>query len=191
VSGFERTIVGLATWWMSLTGAAYFFMKYLMSASDPYSVVHHPWQPHALSLHVIGGPIAVFALGLIARDHIVDRLLDPRQRRGRGTGLVLLILAPSMIASGYLLQVVTDPAVKRVLVGAHLISGGLYALLFAGHLLVGRSLRQGANGARAGAARARARRSTRKLDRPGRRGIGLFVRRRVVDTPAGREERTP
>jgi len=191
VSGIERTIVGLATWWMSLTGAAFFFMKYLMSASDPYSVIHHPWQPHALSLHVIGGPISVFALGLIARDHIVGRLLDPRQRRGRATGLVLLILAPSMIASGYLLQVITDPAVKRVLVGAHLISGGLYALLFAGHLLVGRSLRRGANGARVGAATSRARRSTRDLDRPERRGIKSLVRRRAVDTPAGREEMTP
>jgi len=181
VSGIERTIVGLATWWMSLTGAAFFFMKYLMSSADPYSVIHHPWQPHALSLHVIGGPIAVFALGLITRDHIVDRLLDPRQRHGRATGLVLLLLAPSMIASGYLLQVVTDPAVKRVLVGAHLVSGGLYALLFAGHLLVGRS--------RAGTSRAR--RSTRDLDRPGRRGIRSWVRRRAVRRPAGREEITP
>ncbi len=191
MSGMERTIVGLATWWMTITGAAFFFMKYLMSASDPYSVIHHPWQPHALSLHVIGGPVAVFALGVIARDHIVDRLLDPRQRRGRATGLLLLVLALPMIASGYLLQVITDPALKRVLVGAHLISGGLYALLFAGHLLVSWSLRRGANGTRAGAASSRGRPSTRHLDRPGRRGIGSFLRRRAVDTPAGREEMTP
>jgi hypothetical protein len=190
VSASERMIVNLATWWMAITGAAFFFMKYLMSASDPFSVIHHPWQPHALSLHVIGGPIAVFALGLIVRDHIVDRLLDPRQRRGRSTGLVLIVLAPTMIASGYLLQVVTDPAVKRVLVGAHLISGGLYVLLFAGHLLVGRSLRRGANSTRAGGATSRARRSY-DLDRPGRRGIKSLVRCRAVDRPAGREEMTP
>src|SRR5882672_6697026 len=176
---------------MTITGAAFFVMKYLMSSADPYSVIHHPWQPHALSLHVIGGPIAVFALGLIARDHIVDRLLDPRQRHGRASGLVLLLLAPSMIASGYLLQVITDPAVKRVLVGAHLISGGLYALLFAGHVRVSLSLRRGANGARTGAASSRGRRSSRRLDRPGRRGIGSYIRPRVVDAPVGREEMTP
>jgi hypothetical protein len=121
-------------------------MKYLMTGSDPFSAIHHPWQPHALSLHVIAGPAAVFALGLIARDHILDRLLDTRQRRGRAGGIVILALAVPMIASGYLMQVLTDPGIRRVLAGAHVVSGALYALLFAGHLLASRSVRRGANG---------------------------------------------
>ena len=185
MSAVERRLVGLATWWMAVTGAAFFCMKYLMSATDPYSVVHHPWQPHALSLHVIGGPVAVFSLGLIAR------LLDARQRRGRATGLVLIALALPMIASGYLLQVVTDPMVKRLLVGAHVLSGALYTLLFAGHLLVSRSAKRATNGPRRCAAGPRTAHATRRLDRPGRRGIGSWVRRRAAETPAGREEMTP
>ena len=88
MSDLERALVHVTTWVMAITGAAYFYMKYVMSGSDPFSIIHHPWQPHALSLHVLGGPAAVFALGLIARDHILDRIFEPRQRRGRATASV-------------------------------------------------------------------------------------------------------
>src|SRR2546425_10251890 len=191
VSGFERTIVHVTTWLMAITGAVYFFMKYLMTGSDPFSVLHHPWQPHALSLHVLTGPVAVFALGLIARDHILDRIFEPRQRRGRATGLIILALAAPMIASGYLMQVLTDPGARRILVGAHVISGALYTLLFAGHLIVSRAAGRGANGNGRGGSRLRGRTSTRHLDRPGRRGIGSLARRRAQVGPAGPEEVKP
>jgi hypothetical protein len=153
VSGLERALLNATTWLMAITGAAYFFMKYLMSGNDPFSVIHHPWQPHALSLHVLAGPAAVFALGLIARDHVLARMVDPRKGRGRATGLILVALTIPMIVSGYLLQVLTHPAAKRVLVGVHVGSGALYALLFAGHLLASKS---GRNGAKVGASGPRA-----------------------------------
>ncbi len=80
-----------------------------------------------------------------------------------------LALALPMIASGYLVQVVTDPAARRVLAGVHIAGGGLYVLLFAGHLVVSR------NGShRGGSGRRSARRGhsrTPRLDRAGRRGI--------------------
>jgi len=191
MSGFERALVSVSTAWVVLTGAVYFWMKYLMSNDDPFSVIHHPWQPGALSLHVVGGPVAVFALGLIARDHILERLRDRRQRRGRGTGLVLVGLALPMIVTGYLLQVVTDETMKRVLVMAHVASGGIYAALFLGHLLASRSLKRAAEEVRAKATRRAGRRSAGRLDPPGRRGIGSWVRGRAAGAPAGREEMTP
>ncbi len=188
MSGFERSIVGLSTWLTAITGTAYFVMKYLMTTSDPFSTVHHPWQPHALSLHVLAGPIAVFALGLIAQDHVLERTLAPHQRRGRLTGLTITALALPMIASGYLMQVWTDPGARRILVGVHVIGGGLYTLLFAGHLVVSRSMRRSSNGQSGVGGRADGRRSNQRLDRPARRGIELLVRRRAVDSPAGLEE---
>jgi len=191
VSGFERVVVHVTTWLMALSGAVYFYMKHLMTGSDPFSALHHPWQPHALSLHVLTGPVAVFALGLIARDHILDRLFEPRQRRGRATGLIILALAAPMIVSGYLMQVLTDPGARRALVGAHVISGALYTLLFAGHLIVSRAAGSGANGNGRGDSRPRGRTPTRRLDRPGRRGIGSFTRRRAQVGPAGPEEMKP
>jgi len=169
VNSFERALLNASTWLVAGSGGAYFYMKYLMTGGGEFSVIHHPWQPGALSLHVLLGPVMVFALGLIARDHVIDRLRDPRQRRGRASGIVLLALALPMIASGYLVQVVTDPAARRVLAGVHIAGGGLYVLLFAGHLVVSR------NGShRSGSGRRSARRGdsrTPRLDRAGRRGI--------------------
>jgi hypothetical protein len=121
-------------------------MKYLMTGEDPYSVVHHPLQPHALSLHVILAPVLVFALGLITRDHILGYLREPRQRRGRATGILAVALAAPMIVSGYLMQVLTDPAPRRILSVIHLAGGGLYILLFLGHLAASRNGRRGSNG---------------------------------------------
>jgi hypothetical protein len=191
VSGFERAVVGLSTWAMAITGTAFFAMKYLMPAArDPFSVIHHPWQPHALMLHVIVAPVAVFALGLIARGHILDRIQDARQRRGRTTGLLIVGLAAPMIAAGYLLQVVTEPGARRVLVGVHVVSGALYALLFAGHLAFSRPLRLPLNGSARKGFRPR-RPGPRRLDRPRRRGIKSWVRRRGVETRPGTEDANP
>jgi len=170
VTSFERALLNASTWLVAASGAAYFYMKYVMTGGDEFSVIHHPWQPGALSLHVLLGPVMVFALGLIARDHIIDRLLDPRQRRGRVSGIVIVALALPMIASGYLMQVVTDPAARRALAVIHIAGGGLYVLLFAGHLVVSRNGRHRSEGGREAARRGRAR--APRLDRPGRRGIG-------------------
>lgn len=140
MSGFERAVVGISTWLMALTGTAYFVMKYLMTSDDPFSAFHHPWQPHALTLHVLGGPIAVFGLGLIARGHVLERYRDGR-RRGRGTGVSITALAAPMVVSGYLLQAVTNDTAKRLLVGVHVAAAASYTLLFAAHLWVSRGPR--------------------------------------------------
>ena len=143
---FERTLLNASTCLVALTGGVYFYMKYLMTGEDPYSVVHHPLQPHALSLHVLLAPVLVFALGLITRDHIVGYLLESRQRRGRATGIVAVCLAAPMIVSGYLMQVLTDPGPRRILSVIHVAGGALYVLLFLGHLAASRNGRRGTNG---------------------------------------------
>ncbi|HEU4402302.1 MAG TPA: hypothetical protein VFT43_09370, partial [Candidatus Polarisedimenticolia bacterium] len=74
MSLFEKILLNLATGLAALSGFVYLVMKYFMTSDDPFSVLHHPWQPYALALHVLVGPAAVFALGLITRGHILDRL---------------------------------------------------------------------------------------------------------------------
>ena len=150
---FERALLNASTCLVALTGGVYFFMKYMMTGGDAYSVIHHPLQPHALSLHVLLAPVLVFALGLITRDHILGYLREPRQRRGRATGILAVGLAAPMIVSGYLMQVLTDPAPRRILAVIHLAGGSLYVLLFLGHLVASRNGRRGGNesgGGRAG-----------------------------------------
>jgi hypothetical protein len=146
VSAFERALLNASTCLVALSGGVFFYMKYLMTGDDPFSVIHHPFQPHALSLHVLLAPVLIFALGLITREHIIGYLLEPRQRRGRVTGIVALSLAAPMIVSGYLMQVLSDPAARRFLSWIHVAGGALYVLLFLGHLVGSRNGRRGANG---------------------------------------------
>ena len=118
-----------------VSGVGFAVMKYLMVSEDPYSAVGHPLQPWALSLHVLAGPLAIFAVGFIFREHILGRR---RQRNGNGklgSGLFAAGLLLPMIASGYLLEVVTHPLGKQILVVTHLVSGGLYVVCYAVHII--------------------------------------------------------
>ena len=120
---------------VTLSGVVFFCMKYLMTNDDPFSAVNHPWQPHFLALHVLAAPLLVFSLGLIGREHILWQIIEPRRHRSRVSGIATIVLGLPMVASGYLLQVVTDPTPRGLLVWVHIVSGALFATLFLAHLL--------------------------------------------------------
>ncbi|HYV19031.1 MAG TPA: hypothetical protein VFC25_08380 [Verrucomicrobiae bacterium] len=145
----ERWLLDLSIGLSALTGSVYYVMKEWMRPRDPYSVLGHPWQPHVLSAHVLVGPVVIFALGLIAREHIVDRIVSGKPQTGRRTGLLITSLALPMVLSGYLLQVVTSPAPRRFVSLLHLVSGLLFALLFVSHLLATAARRRAAAARRA------------------------------------------
>jgi len=149
VSRFERLLLDLSIGLSTLTGLVYFAMKEWMRPRDPFSILGHPWQPHVLALHVLAGPVVIFALGLIAREHIFERIVAGRPLTGRKTGLFIAGLALPMVGSGYALQIVTAPAGRRALALLHLASGLLFALLFVGHLLATAARRRTASGRRA------------------------------------------
>jgi hypothetical protein len=137
MSRTEAALLHAGTWLTAASGVAYFWMKSVMQASDPYSALHHPWQPQMLALHVLAAPILVFALGLIGRGHVLERYRDKTPHPARLSGAATVLPALPMIASGYLIQVVTGTAVRRTLVIIHLLTGGLFVLLFAVHAAVG------------------------------------------------------
>jgi hypothetical protein len=138
VTRFERILLHLSTWSTAASGLIYFWMKHFMTSDDPFSAIHHPWQPHLLSLHVLAAPFLVFALGLMTRDHIFGKIRDRGNGRGRGSGIWTVVVAGPMIASGYLIQVYPDPAPRRALVVAHLAAGCLFVLLLFGHVAAAR-----------------------------------------------------
>lgn len=146
MSRFERALLHLSTLVSTLTGLVYLVMKYLMKSEDPFTVLGHPWQPHFLAAHLLTGPVVIFALGLIAREHIVGLYIDPGVRRGRRSGMSLILLATPMVFSGYLLQIVTEPGPRKALVVTHVASGLLFALFFLGHLRFSLSRRRRENG---------------------------------------------
>ena len=89
---WERWTFGLLALLVSVTGGAYFWMKYMLVNTDPFAVVNHPWQPAMLAAHVVASPPLLLMFGV---------LLNRTCAEGGGTGLpigkaVLLSFAPSL-----------------------------------------------------------------------------------------------
>jgi hypothetical protein len=136
VTAPERHLFRAALAITTATGLVYWVMKDLMRPRDEFSVLGHPWQPHMLAAHLMIAPVLVFALGLIAREHILEGIRSRGAFAGWRTGLSLLGLAAPMVLSGYGLQVITDVETRRVVGLVHLFSGALFATLFLAHALV-------------------------------------------------------
>lgn len=132
----ERHLFRAALAITTATGLVFWVMKTFMRPPDEFSVLGHPWQPYALAGHLLVAPVLVFALGLIARDHILEGIRSRGAIAGWRTGLGLLGLSAPMILSGYLLQVVTAVETRRVVALVHLLSGALFAAFFLAHALV-------------------------------------------------------
>jgi membrane protein implicated in regulation of membrane protease activity len=136
VSRVERLFLHASVFLTSASGILLLWMKHFMSSADPFSIIHHPWQPQTLAAHVLAAPLLVFALGLILRGHILDRWREgPHNGTGR-SGVLVTLLAPALILSGYFLEVAVAPASRRVLAGTHWALGLLFALLYVLHLAV-------------------------------------------------------
>jgi hypothetical protein len=138
-SAGERRFHHLGTLLTGLTGLALFAFKDL-TTPDPeaFSVVSHPWQPHAQHLHVLAAPLMLVSLGLLLREHVLGRLANPERRRSRRTGWLLTLAFGPMALSGYLLQVTVEPAWRTAWKWTHLGTGGLFLSAYAGHLLLAR-----------------------------------------------------
>ncbi len=131
----ERRLLFVSVSTTAITGVTVWVMKDLLPRRDPFSVLGHPWQPHVLAAHLLVAPAVVFALGLIAREHIVQGWKYGVNGDGRRSGILTVLWALPMILSGYLLQIVTGDTPRRVLSIGHLVSGALFTALFVGHLV--------------------------------------------------------
>jgi len=131
---FERLLLQISTLLSALSGVIFLGMKYLLENDDPFSILGHPWQPHMLAIHVLVGPLVVFALGLISREHVLGRYLNGAKKGGRRSGASTILLAAPMILSGYFLQVVTGETLRIALVVLHVATGALFAGMFFWHL---------------------------------------------------------
>ena len=132
VTPFERWAVWLTTAGTLLTGLVYWWMKDLMTAADPWSVINHPLQPWMLKAHILIAPLLVFSVGLITSRHIW-RHYRMGVGRGRRTGLVSALTFLVVVVSGYVLQVVTGESLLRILGWVHLGLGIVYSVGVAAH----------------------------------------------------------
>ena len=140
MSRLEKVVTHTSTAIVAASGVVYGYMKYLMSTDDPFSVVNHPLQPWMLDLHVLSAPALLFALGLIAQQHILAQLARGPGRPGRATGLVAISCLLPMVATGYLIQVFTHDTARLVCVVVHIGTGVIYTVMFVAHTVIGRRL---------------------------------------------------
>lgn len=124
---------------VALTGGVYFWMKYLLETDDPFALVNHPWQSAMLAGHVVLAPLLLMLFGVVLRSHVLKKLAS-NARPARRSGWTSFLLFAAMAVTGYLLQVVADPAWLRLLVAAHVGSSALFVAGYGVHLLVGRRL---------------------------------------------------
>jgi hypothetical protein len=118
---------------MTITGAVFAFMKYAMKSDDPFAVVNHPWQPHMMTAHVLIGPIAVFAIGWVFGNHIWPAFTGGAPNRLSGI-LSMLFIVP-MTISGYLVQVSTEDATRKVFAVTHWVTVTLFVVAYVVHLI--------------------------------------------------------
>jgi hypothetical protein len=111
-------------------------MLYLVKPTDPYAVVNHPWQPQTQHLHILVAPLLVFTAGLVWRRHVWAQWKRGLEERRR-SGLSLVSLLVPMIVSGYLIQTSVDDRWRRIWVGVHLASAGLWLLGYLTHQALG------------------------------------------------------
>lgn len=146
----EKVLIHGSTWAVTGTGLVYGWMRYFMHSDDPFSVVNHPWQPMALSWHVMAAPLLVFAMGLIAQDHIFARIKNEPPVPSRRSGLTGALLVVPMILSGYGLQVASEVLTRKILVGVHVVSSVMFILVYVVHVVLARQALKAAAESEAG-----------------------------------------
>lgn len=131
---WEKYSFGILTAILAITGAVYFWMKFMMTTDDPFAVVNHPWQPLMLQLHILGAPAFLVVFGIIFNSHIGRKI--GKKIPNRKSGLLALITLGVMTVSGYLLQVVTAENLHQVALVAHIASGVVFTGAYVTHLAI-------------------------------------------------------
>ena len=144
------------TWWeqwafnllhgvVAVSGALYLYMKYVLTTTDPFAVINHPWQPATLSLHIVAAPVFIAFFGMLFRSHTLRKLVSPNSGNRR-TGWTSLISFSSMAVTGYLLQVASSPAWLTALVWAHVSTSLVFVAGYSTHLVIGWRLSSATSG---------------------------------------------
>ncbi len=129
---FQRWLLYVSTAVAASSGVAYFCMKRFLTPPDPWAVVNHPLEPWTLKLHILSAPVMLFAVGLITTQHIW-RSLKSSLPTGRKSGLVAAVAFVPLVATGYLIQVVTHPTALEILAWTHLALGLAVTWALASH----------------------------------------------------------
>lgn len=130
----EKWFLLLANFLTVITGLVYAWMIYLLKPVNEWDIFNHPWQKQVQALHILVVPLLLFAIGIIWKKHIQERLFRRGQARKFSGWLLILILFP-MVFSGYLLQVSTEDLWRTIHGQVHLWTSLAWSLMFIVHIL--------------------------------------------------------
>jgi hypothetical protein len=132
---WERWGLNASCFVITATGIVYLWMKYFVRNDDPFAVVNHPWQAAMLHAHLLAAPVFILMSGIVLNSHVLKKLGATRLPN-RKSGLVTFGTFAVMIASGYLLQVVSNDVWLRASIALHIASSLVFAGTYAVHLLI-------------------------------------------------------
>lgn len=116
------------------TGIGYGVTLYCLESDDPFALVHHPAQPWLQAAHVALAPLLVFAFGVAWPLHIVAKLHHGARSRRR-TGITLMVLAATMVVSGYGVQIASTAPLRTAWVWLHVVGSLAFLACFVAHLV--------------------------------------------------------
>ena len=125
MNAFEKWLVWVASVLTGVTGIGYFWAKYLVQSSDPFSVLNHPLEPWFLKGHILFSPLLLLAGGSIMVRHVWKHY-QLRVVLGRRSGVTTALVFLPMAVSGYLIQSVTHAGRLQALTIAHIALSVLY-----------------------------------------------------------------
>lgn len=132
MSRFESWMIHLSTLLVGGTGLVYAWMAYLVRPSDPFAIVNHPLQPSTQHLHVLTAPLLVFAVGVIWQRHVWAHW-KRGGRKGKRSGLGMMLTLVPMVVSGYLIQTAVEPGWRKAWVVVHVATSLLWIAGYLAH----------------------------------------------------------
>ena len=132
----ERWSLHLAALATAGTGLVDGLLRWYGERPGPFGPEANPWLGTAQHLHVLVGPLLVFALGMLVRGHLWSRLQGGAEGRRTGLGAALFI-AP-MVLSGGAIHVVTSPVWRIGFAWTHGLASGVFLLAYLAHLATNR-----------------------------------------------------
>jgi hypothetical protein len=135
VKSFARWCIWIGSAVSGITGVVYWWMLNMMEPVSEFAVINHPLQPWVLKAHIVTAPLLVFAIGIIATDHIWKQY-RLGVRAGRRSGVSAMWMFLPMVLSGYLIQAVTTPSWLTALAWIHLGTGLVFVVGLVIHQIV-------------------------------------------------------
>lgn len=115
------------------SGLAYGWLRYFQLRAGEFGLEAHPLQAPLQHLHVLAAPALVLLLGAVLKGHAEAQVREGRLKRF-GTGLLLMLGLAPMILGGVAVQVVVDPAWRRLWAWVHGISSLVFLCAYLVHL---------------------------------------------------------